>query len=578
VAAIDKSSALSDTAIRAAIEGVEADDAGVRFSREQRAAIHALGGGGNLSLLTGVAGSGKTTLLKPLVDAWHEDGRTVIGMSTAWRQADALKEAGADETFALQPLLNAIDTGEFQPDANTVLVVDEISQIGPRPMLRLLELQAETGMTIKMLGDREQVQSIEAGDTIALLKRVLPKTALPQVLTAVRQKTDHDRKIAALFRDGKAETAFAMKRADGTAKLLEGDYDQVVRQIADLAIERDDALKTIGPEYGVTITTLTNAEAGDISRAIRDRLKVRGEIGTDETTYKAVVYRGDKPEFFNLPIATGDRLRMYRKTVTQIDGKRATVGNNGDIVEVIRKTAGGLVLRNARGQAAEIDWKRLSDPKTGRLLLGFGRAFTIDAAQGMSTKGEHINALPHGTGATSAFKTYTAESRATGRTHTLVAKAAVHAAVQRSRALGDVTPMTEDDLWARVARDASAKPYKALAIDLAGKAHSRHDQTVEKGLATHNRIEKVVDKRPGVGAEMKIAYEAGIAREAFAPGGGPLIGLAEAAFERLKEVGAIIAEHTRNIAAVLNARSQAAPRVDRPTGQSPNPTARGPSM
>jgi hypothetical protein len=70
-------------------------------------------------------------------------------MSTAWPQADALKDAGIDETYALQPLLNAVDTGEFRPDARTVLVVDEISQIGPRPMLRLLELQAETGMTIR---------------------------------------------------------------------------------------------------------------------------------------------------------------------------------------------------------------------------------------------------------------------------------------------------------------------------------------------------------------------------------------------------------------------------------------------
>ncbi len=275
------------------------------------------------------------------------------------------QDAGVDETWALHPLLNAIDTGEFRPDAKTVLVVDEISQIGPRPMLRLLELQAETGMTIKMLGDREQVQSIEAGETIALLKRVLPKTALPEVLTAVRQKSDRDRKIASLFRDGEAATAFAMKREDGTGRLLEGDTDQVVRQIANLYIERNDALKAQDPSYGVTLTTLTNAEAADISRAIRERLKARGEIGTDKTNYQAVVYRGDKPEFFDLPIATGDRLRLYRKTVTQIDGKRATIGNNGDIVEVVRKTAAGLVLRNARGQTAEIDWKRLSDQRTG---------------------------------------------------------------------------------------------------------------------------------------------------------------------------------------------------------------------
>ena len=152
----------------------------------------------------------------------------------------------------------------------------------------------------------------------------------------------------------------------------------------------------------------------------------------------------------------------------------------------------------------------------------------------MSTKGEHINALPHGTGATSAFKTYTAESRATGRTHTLISKVAVHAAVQRSRALGDVTPMTEDDLWERVAKDASAKPYKALALDLAGKAHRRHDQAVVAGLSSHNRIEKA-QAHPDAAGQMKAAYEAGLAREAFAQQRGALETLADAAFERLKQ-------------------------------------------
>jgi hypothetical protein len=578
-AARDRSADLSDAAIRAAIGRVEADDAGFLFPKEQLAAIHALGAGGKLSLLTGVAGSGKTTLLKPLVDAWREDGRTVIGMSTAWRQADALKEAGAHETIALQPLLNAIDTGEFLADENTVLIVDEISQIGPRPMLKLLELQAKIGMTIKMLGDREQVQSIEAGDTIALLKRVLPKAAMPEVLTGVRQKNDRDRKIAALFRDGKAATALAMKREDRTARLLEGDADQVVRQIADLYIERNDALKSQDPSYGVTITTLTNAEAADISRAIRERLKARGEIGTDEATYKAVVYRSEKREFFDLPIATGDRLRMYRKTVTEIDGKRATIGNNGDIVEVVRKTAAGLVLRNARGQTAEIDWKRLSDPKTGRLLLGFGHAFTIDAAQGMSTKGEHINALPHGTGATSAFKTYTAESRATGRTHTLISKAAVHAAVQRSRALGDVTPMTEDDLWKEVAKNASEKPYKALALDIAGKARRQHDRAVEIGLSNQNRIEKVAEERPDLGGEMKASYQAGLLRQAFEQQRDALIALMQTIDEQLKRAGGALVNHARAMAAAINGAPGAGPEAsNRPDPPAPAPSARGPSL
>ena len=52
-----------------------------------------------------------------------------------------------------------------------MLVIDEISQIGPRPMLELLELQARTGLTIKAIGDREQAQAIEAGDTIEIMRR-----------------------------------------------------------------------------------------------------------------------------------------------------------------------------------------------------------------------------------------------------------------------------------------------------------------------------------------------------------------------------------------------------------------------
>ena len=46
------------------IRGRRSAIAGIAFTREQRAAIHALGEGGALTLLTGVAGAGKTTLLR----------------------------------------------------------------------------------------------------------------------------------------------------------------------------------------------------------------------------------------------------------------------------------------------------------------------------------------------------------------------------------------------------------------------------------------------------------------------------------------------------------------------------------
>ena len=317
-AALDKSGALSTQAIRAAVAA-----SGLDFTSEpehgqaQLAAIYALGQGGGLTLLTGVAGSGKTTLLQPLVVAWRADtrfdpgGREVVGLANAWKQADDLQAAGIERGYAMSPMLDAIASGEFRPTRNTVLVIDEVSQIGPRSMLQLLELQARTGMTIKGLGDREQAQSIEAGDTIEIMRRSLPKEALPELLTTVRQigRTREEgmrlRKIAGLFRGtelegyagkkeiqehrlGEVTEALAMKRQDGTAMLVGGDHDQVVGRIADLYMQRRDHLRAAGSTRGVTVSVPTNEDAADVSRAIRERRMARGEIGADEVLHRAI--------------------------------------------------------------------------------------------------------------------------------------------------------------------------------------------------------------------------------------------------------------------------------------------------
>ena len=207
-------------------------------------------------------------------------------------------------------------------------------------------------------------------------------------------------------------------------------------------------------------------------------------------------------------------------------------------------------------------------------MLGFGHAFTVDAAQGMSTKGEHINALPRGTATTSAFKTYTAESRATGRTHTLISKAAVHSAVQRSRALGDVTPMTEDDLWQEVAKNMSEKPYKALALDLVAKARRQHDRAVEIGLSNHHRIEKTADERPDLSGEMKAAYQAGLLREAFEQQRGAFMALVQTIDEQLKRAAGALVDHAKAMATAIKGAPVAGPEV--PTAPAPSP--RGPSF
>lgn len=500
----DRSGALSVEAIRDAMRAT-----GMNFSPEQRAAIHALGEGGVLTLLTGVAGAGKTTLLQPLVAAWRADtrydprGREVIGTALAWRQANALQElrdAGIQETYAVDKLLRLIESGKLRPTRNTVLLVDETSQIGPRPLLKLLEVQARTGMTIKLIGDREQAQAIEAGDSIEILRRALPPEALPEVLTTVRQATQRARETAALFREGEAAKALAMKRADGHAMLAGGDQDQVAATIADLYITRRDILTASGSKRGITISAPTNEDVASISGAIRARLQARGEVSAQETVFKAVDGTGRE---YNLALAAGDRVRLFRRVLGDTGGDQLEfVGSNGDVVDVLAVTATGLRIRNRAGTVADVEWRRLAadDSKSGRLALAYGYALTIDSAQGI-TSDEHINALPRGTGGVSGFKAYVAESRARGTTWTVISEGALHEAEKHRQALGEITPITTEDLWARAAKDLSEKPYKALGIDLLNAARQDRERAIDTFIKLNHGLESAQLDDPEFGVK-----------------------------------------------------------------------------
>ena len=510
-AAADMSGALLPAEIERAIAA-----SGLDLTREpehaaaQRAAIHALGGCGRLGVVVGAAGSGKTAMMVPLVQAWHGRGREVIGLGLAWRQADALQDAGVRTTFAVSPFLDAVRRGDVRVGRNTVLAVDEVGQIGPRQFLGLLEIQRATGCTIAALGDPEQCQAVEAGDTMEILRRVLPRSAMPELLSTIRQDTRRARKIAGLFREGKADQALTMKRADGTAVLVGGDEEQVVGRIADHYLARRDALQAAGARRGVTVSAPTNADAAAISGAIRERLRARGALGSDEVVMLAT---DNRCEHYDLPIATGDRLRLFRKTWGTVEGRRAHLGSNGQVVEVLGQDARGLQLRAVSDRPAKVvhvPWERLLDKESGRLLLGSGHCLTIDSAQGI-TSGEHINAMPRGSAGVTAFKAYVAESRHVSQVWTMVGEAAERESVHATRPLGDPHVVTAEDLWKQVAGRMSEKPYKPLGMDLLEQVRRDQQQAAAGFTAGCERLQ-----RQATGRDLAAAVQARRCGEAAA--------------------------------------------------------------
>lgn len=463
-AAADRSGALSAEQINAAVARIEARD-GVDFAGEhgkaQRAVMGALGSGGRVAVATGVAGSGKTTLLAPLVDAWAADGRTVYGAALAWRQASDLAGAGIEpeRAMAVAKLLKGARDGTTALDARSVLVVDELGQLGTAQALELLRLRERHGFTMVALGDDRQGQAVEAGSTIELLRRALPHVS--ELGSTVRQVRMRDRETATMFRDGRAEEALERLREDGHAKMVPGGRREAVEAVADLWAERQAA--NAGRDgYKLTVTAPTNAEAREIATAIRERRREAGSIGPDVRTLAAVDQSGAQ---YPLPLAEGDRVRLFSRTYAAMGKRGAVIGDNGSVVTVEKMAIEGLHVRNAKGTAGMVKWSALRDETTGRTKLTYGDALTIDAAQGI-TSTEHINALPSGSASVHGFKAYVAQSRAREATWLVTSDGAERAAVEGKRALGSMAPIGEADVWRNVAVNLARQPEWELASDL----------------------------------------------------------------------------------------------------------------
>ena len=478
----DRSAALTFDTIDRSVQRSKLDFAS-EHAQQQRAVIQRLGTGGRLGVAIGIAGAGKTTLLAPLVDAWQSDGRQVIGAAVAWRQTDDLADIGIKpaDRFALSVLLERAGTGQLRLDRKSVVVVDELGTVGTTDMARLLKLQAGTGAQVVALGDPLQCQSIEAGPVIDLMRRALGADQVPELLSTVRQQTARERETSTMFREGRAAEALERKQADGTLHIVPGGYRDAVERVADIWTERRQA-NGGDPDYRLTISAPTNADARAIGAAIRERRRAMGLLGRDKVTLPTIDQTGAT---YDLPIAIGDRVRLFANTRASLGGGKAgNIGRNGSVLEVLAVEADGITLRNAHGTEGKVTWATLTDRATGRIKLNYGDALTISSSQGV-TASEHIDAMPSGSKAVNAFSAYVAESRHRRRSWLVTSDGAERQEIVARRPLGDPRPITPQDVLANIARNLSRQPEKASALafmEAAGERIRASARGLQRGL------------------------------------------------------------------------------------------------
>src|SRR5277367_537087 len=406
--------------------------------------------------------SGKSTALAPLVEAWIAEGRAVFGITLAWRQAADLQSAGIAERASVAAFLKRVETGRYRLDRNSVVVVDEVGLLGTRQMLDLLRLQDKTGAQIVMVGDPKQCQSIEAGPIIDLLRKAVGEAAVPQILISIRQKTEREREITSLFRAGRAAEALEMKQQDGTAELVAGGRQATVQRVARLWCERLEANRG-DPEFKLTVSAPTNADAREIGAAIRAERRRAGELGADAKVLDATDRNGDT---YRLALAVGDRVRLFdRVHDARVSGRKTVLANNGEVVEIRELTDNGMIVRNNAGIEGLVAWRKIQARANAPVRLTYGYAMTVDTAQG-STATEHIHALPAGSQAIHGFKAYTAASRHERTAWIVVDEASERRHLASRSMIGQIPEIREPDVWRQIGENLSRQTQKASAIDM----------------------------------------------------------------------------------------------------------------
>lgn len=462
-AAADLSNALTIEEIEAA-----ATRSGLNFTgthgQAQTAAMRAIGTGGRVQLLVGSAGAGKTTLLRPLVSAWTAKNRRVHGTAVAWRQAGALADAGIpqDRCVAVAALLARVRSGTLQLDRDDVVLLDEVSLTSSRQALELMEMRESSDCTLVAIGDPLQGQSVEAGGVVGLLTRALDG-AVAEVSTTIRQRAVQERELANLARAGRAADVVDVLRDQGRARLAPGTQVDATDAAAALWWER---VQAVG-EGAMLMLAPTQADARLVAEAMRRRRQAEGMRGVEVARLDAVDQAG---AMFELPVAIGDRVRLYRRTYGRGAG-RGALGVNGSILTVQGVERGGLILRSASGREALVPWQALRDHETGRILIGQGDCLTVDSAQGATSDADCCLALPRGSEGMDAGRFYVALSRHRSLSWIVLGEGAERRAVAGRRPLGDARAIRPADIWSHAAAAFSRRPASETALDLMERAH-----------------------------------------------------------------------------------------------------------
>lgn len=340
-----------------------AESRGLVLSGEQADALAHVTDGRGLGIVVGYAGTGKSAMLGVAREAWEDAGYTVRGAALSGIAAENLEGGSGIASRTIASMEHGWSQGRDMLTSRDVLVIDEAGMVGTRQLERLLSHAGDAGAKVVLVGDPQQLQSIEAG---AAFRSIHERHGGAEIGEVRRQREDWQREATrdlATGRTGDAIHAYdnhGMVHAAETREQARGDL-----------IDRWDRERQANPDASRIILTHTNAEVRELNEAARDRMREAGNLDED---VRVTVERGART------FAPGDRVMF-------LANERGLGVKNGTLGTIEQVSAQSMTVRTDDGRDVAFDLKDYH-------RIDHGYAATIHKAQGMTVDRAHVLATP----------------------------------------------------------------------------------------------------------------------------------------------------------------------------------------
>ncbi|ATQ67997.1 MULTISPECIES: Ti-type conjugative transfer relaxase TraA [Methylosinus] len=418
-----------------------AEARGLVLSGEQADALAHVTDGRDLGVVVGYAGTGKSAMLAVAREAWEAAGYEVRGVALSGIAAENLESGSGISSRTIASLEHGWGQGRDVLTARDVLVIDEAGMVGTRQLERVLSHAAEAGAKVVLVGDPQQLQSIEAG---AAFRSICQRHGGAEIGEVRRQREDWQRDATRDLATGRTGDALHAYDKHGMvhAAATRG-------QARDDLIDRWDRDRQASPGRSRIILTHTNAEVRALNEAARGRMRDAGNLG-DEV--RLMVERGERS------FARGDRVMFLRN-------ERGLGVKNGTLGAIEQVSTQSMSVRTDDGRSVRFDLKDYD-------RIDHGYAATIHKAQGMTVDRTHVLATP----GLDAHGAYVAMSRHRDR-------------MELHYGHDDFT--SQDRLLGALSRDRA----KDMASDYERLEPAR-DYAERRGITFRARVAEIVKKAP----------------------------------------------------------------------------------